>query len=152
LKEPIALSPQPWEKHMIFNGSADSGQLSVLAKVLDEYCRQAGIVAGHPARERLGRHVMELFKGGMDDPTELLAALNSSYDEWLGEVDLPSSFSRRAASWAKDKPAVTEPSSAAAVGSGGGGALRFPQADVADNSVHSPPRPPQRKDPGQQRF
>ena len=137
---------------MILNGSADSDQLSILAKVLDGYCHQAGIAAGHPARERLGRRVMELFQGGMDKSEELLAALNSSYDEWLGEVDLPSSSSRHAALWA-DKSAITEPSTAETVDSGGGGASRFPQAvNVADHSANSPPRPLQRKDPGKQRF
>eukprot|EP01035_Chromulina_nebulosa_P068523 gene68523-93893_t len=54
---------------MIPNSSAGSDQLSVLAKVLDEYCRQAGIAAGHAARERLGCRVMELFPG-MADPEQ----------------------------------------------------------------------------------
>jgi hypothetical protein len=125
---------------MMPNGSADSNQLSILAKVLDEYCRQAGIGAGHAARERLGRRVMELFQGGMDKSAELHAAMNSSYAEWQGEVDRLSSSSQQPVLWAID-PAITEPSSAEAVGSGGGGALRFPQADEADHSAISSPHP-----------
>ncbi|UVK46416.1 hypothetical protein BPNPMPFG_002059 [Mesorhizobium sp. AR07] len=136
---------------MIFNGSADSDQLSILAKVLDDYCRQAGIAAGHPARERLGRRAMELFQDGMDKSAELLAALNSSYDEWLGEVDPPSSSFQRAPLWAVEA-AGAEPSPTETVGSGGGGASCFPQADIADHSANSSPRLLQRKDPGKQRF
>ncbi|MFA6155571.1 hypothetical protein [Mesorhizobium sp.] len=135
---------------MVFNGSADSDQLSVLAKVLDEYCVQGGIVAGHPARQRLGRRVMELFQSGMDKPEDLLASLNSSYDEWLGEVGLPSSSSSQAALWAvEDKSATRDPSSAQAIGDG---PSRSSQADGAGHSAHSSPRPLQRKDPGKQRF
>ena len=133
---------------MTFNGSADSDQLSIISKVLDDYCRQAGIAAGHPARERLGRRVMELFQGGMDKAEDLPAAMNASYDEWLGEVDLPSSSLQQAALWADDdQSAITEPSSAETVGSGGGGASRFPQADIAEHSANSSPRPLQGRDP-----
>jgi hypothetical protein len=125
---------------MMSNGSTDSDQLSILAKVLDEYCRQAGIGPGHAARERLGRRVMELFQGGMDKSAELHAAMNSSYDEWLGEVDRLSSSSQQPVLWAID-PAITEPSSAETVDSGGGGALRFPQADAVEHPANSSPRP-----------
>ena len=126
---------------MVFNGSADSDQLSVLAKVLDEYCRQGGIVAGHPARQRLGRRVMELYQSGMEKPEDLLASLNSSYDEWLGEVGLPSSSSCQAALWAsEDKPAL------------GDGLSPSCQADGGGHAVQSSPRPLQRKEPRKQRF
>ncbi|WP_136621897.1 MULTISPECIES: hypothetical protein [Mesorhizobium] len=130
---------------MIFNGSADSDHLSSLAKVLDDYCRQAGIGAGHPARERLGCRVMELFQGGMDKPAELLAAMSFSYDEWLGEVDPPTSSVQRPALWAVE-PALTEPTPAETVGSGGGGASRFPQANAVEHAANSSPRPLQGKD------
>jgi hypothetical protein len=125
---------------MTFNGSADSEQLSLLAKVLDDYCFQAGIAAGHPARERLGRRVVELFQSGMNEPDELLSALNSGYDEWLGEVGLPSSSSEHAALLASDT-APPEPCSLTPVEAGGGGASRFPQADVVGHSTTSPPYP-----------
>lgn len=135
---------------MVFNGSADSDQLSVLSTVLDKCCLQAGIAAGHPARERLGRRVIELFQAGMDQPEDLLASLNSSYDEWLGEVGLPSSSSRQAALWAsEDKSATTDTS---AMQANGDGPSRSSQADGAGHSVHSSPRPLQRKDQGKQRF
>ena len=125
---------------MIFNGSADSDQLSILAKVLDEYCRQAGIAAGHAARERLGRRVMELFQGGTDNSADLHAAMNSSYGEWLGDVGRLTSSSQQPVLWAID-PAITEPSCAETVDSGGGGALRFPQADAVEPSANSSPHP-----------
>ncbi|WP_206438743.1 hypothetical protein [Mesorhizobium sp. M7D.F.Ca.US.005.01.1.1] len=130
---------------MIFNGSADSDQLSILGKVLDDYCRQAGIAAGHPARERLGCRAMELFQGGMDMPAELLAAMRFSYDEWLGEVDPQTSSVQRPALWAVEA-ALTEPTPAGTVGSGGGGASRFPQANAVEHSANSSPRPLQGKD------
>ena len=88
---------------MIFNDSADSKQLSVHTEVLDEYCRQAGIGADRTARQKLERRLMELFRGGMEKPAELFAALNTGYDEWLGEVGLSN----------KAKPAESpEPTSA----------------------------------------
>lgn len=125
---------------MMPDGSVDSNQLLILAKVLDEYCRRAGIGAGHAARERLGRRVMELFQGGMDKSSELHAAMNSSYAEWLGEVDRLPSSSQQPVLWAID-PAITEPSCAETVDSGGGGALRFPQADAVEHSANSSPHP-----------
>ncbi|QKD16209.1 hypothetical protein [Mesorhizobium sp. NZP2077] len=129
---------------MMPNCSVDSNQLSILAKVLDEYCRQARIGAGHAARERLGRRVMELFQGGMDKSAELHVAMNACYAEWLGEVDRQSSSPQQPVLWAVE-PAIMEPSPAEAVGSGGGGALRFPQADEADHSAISSPHPPLRR-------
>ena len=47
-------------------------QLSILATVVDDYCRQAGIAVGDPARERLGRQIIELFQSGMDQPDEFV--------------------------------------------------------------------------------
>ena len=106
----------------------------------DEYCRQAGIAAGHGARERLGRRVMELFQGGTDNSADLHAAMNSSYGEWLGDVGRLTSSSQQPVLWAID-PAITEPSCAETVDSGGGGALRFPQADAVEPSANSSPHP-----------
>lgn len=124
---------------MVFNRSMDSEQLLLLTKVLDDYCCQAGIAVGHPARERLGRRIVELFQSGIHNPDELLPALNSGYDEWLGEVGLPSSSSGYAASLASDT-ASPEPCSLVPVEARGGGTSRFPQADVVDRSTISPPR------------
>ncbi|WP_192257259.1 hypothetical protein [Mesorhizobium silamurunense] len=125
---------------MALNGSADSEQLSLLTNVIDDYCCQAGIAVGHPARGRLGRRIVELFQGGIHNPDELLSALNSGYDEWLGEVGRPSSSSEYAASLASGS-APPEPCSLTPVEARGGGASRFPQADVVDRSTTSPPRP-----------
>ncbi|WP_192355582.1 hypothetical protein [Mesorhizobium mediterraneum] len=95
---------------MTFNRATDPAQLSMLAAVVDDYCHQAGIAVGDPARERLGRHIIELFQGGMDEPDELLLALNHHYDEWLGEVGLPSSSSERAAEAGPSKELAHYPS------------------------------------------
>lgn len=97
--------------------------------MLDDYCCQAGIAVGHPARERLGRRIVELFQSGMHKPDELLSALNSGYDEWLGEVGLPSSSSEHAASLASDT-APPEPCSLTPVEVRGGGASRLPRSSV----------------------
>jgi hypothetical protein len=81
---------------MTFKGSPNSEQLSMLARVVDDYCHQAGIDVGDPARERIGRKIIELFQSGVDQPDELFLALNHGYDEWLGEVGLPSSSGQAA--------------------------------------------------------
>lgn len=101
----------------------------MLAKVVDEYCHQAGIAVGDPARERIGRHIIELFQSGMDKPDELLLALNHQYDAWLGEVGLPSSCAKQAAPLAS-------------------GAAPSP----ADHPSMSPQRFPQRKTPPKRGF
>lgn len=93
---------QQGRSDLSFNRVADPTQLSMLATVVDEYCHQAGIAVGDPARERIGRHIIELFRSGMDKPDELLLALDHHYDEWLGEGGLPSSRAEQAASLASD--------------------------------------------------
>jgi hypothetical protein len=113
------------------NGSADSKKRSIPATVLDEYCRQAGIAVGDPVRDRVGRQIIELFKSGVDKPDELLLALNHGYDEWLGEVGLPSSSSDQAASLVS-------------------GAT--PPIGPADHPSISPQRFPQRKTPPKRGF
>lgn len=128
-KRPPRFRPTKGEAIMTFNDSADSKQLSILATVVDDYCRQAGIAVGDPARERLGRQIIELFQSGMDQPDELLLALNHHYDEWLGEVGLPSSCANQAASLIS-------------------GAAPSP----ADHPSMSPQRFPQRKTPQERGF
>jgi hypothetical protein len=87
---------QQGRSDMTFKGSPNSEQLSMLARVVDDYCHQAGIDVGDPARERIGRKIIELFQSGVDQPDELFLALNHGYDEWLGEVGLPSSSGQAA--------------------------------------------------------
>ena len=108
---------------MTFKGSPNSEQLSMLARVVDDYCHQAGIDVGDPARERIGRKIIELFQSGVDQPDELFLALNHGYDEWLGEVGLPSSSDQ-----------------AASLASGAA-----PSIGTADHPSISPQRFPQRK-------
>jgi hypothetical protein len=116
---------------MTFNRATDPAQLSMLAAVVDDYCDQAGIAVGDPARERVGRHIIELFQGGIDEPDELLLALNHHYDEWLGEVGLPSSSSEWAASMASEDG---------------------PSKELAHHPSVSPQRFPQRKTPPRRGF
>jgi len=116
---------------MTFNGSPDSEQLLMLATVVDEYCHQAGIAVGDPTRDRLGRQIIELFQSGVDKPDELLLALNHGYDEWLGEVGLPSASSDQAASLVS-------------------GAAR--PIGTVDHPSISPQRFPQRKTPPKRGF
>ncbi|WP_208647148.1 hypothetical protein [Mesorhizobium kowhaii] len=114
-----------------FVGSAESRKPSIPATVLDEYCRQAGIAVGDPARDRVGRQIIKLFKGGVDKPDELLLALNHGYDEWLGEVGLPPSSSEQAASLVSGATLPTGPT---------------------DHPSISPQRFPQRKTPPKRGF
>ena len=95
---------------MTFNRATDPAQLSMLAAVVDDYCHQAGIAVGDPARRRLGRQIIELFQSGINKPDELLFALNHHYDEWLGEVGLPSSSSERVAEAGPSKELAHHPS------------------------------------------
>ncbi|ESY89713.1 hypothetical protein NKI51_26040 [Mesorhizobium australicum] len=71
---------------MFHNGSAESAQLSMLARVLSNYCNEAGIPAWHPAKEQFRRRLMILFRSGINQPDDLKAQMNSGYDEWLGEI------------------------------------------------------------------
>ncbi|SJM35631.1 hypothetical protein [Mesorhizobium delmotii] len=95
---------------MTFNRATDPAQLSMLAAVVDDYCHQAGIAVGDPARRRLGRQIIELFQSGINKPDELLFALNHHYDEWLGEVGLPSSSSELTAEAGPSKELAHYPS------------------------------------------
>jgi hypothetical protein len=91
LEELITLSPHEG-KAMSYGGFADSQQLSMLAKVLSDYCAKAGIPEGHAARDQFGRRLMDLFKSGIDQPDQLNSQMNTGYDEWLGEIDAPDHF------------------------------------------------------------
>lgn len=79
---------------MSHDESLDSGQLSMLAKILNDYCDRAGIPKGHPAREHFGRRLMDLFQAGVSEPGQLTARMNSGYDEWLGEIGAAGHFKR----------------------------------------------------------
>jgi hypothetical protein len=59
---------------------------SMLAKVLDDYCNEAGIPEGHSGRRHLQRQVLSLYRSGIVDPAELKAKMNDGYDAWLGET------------------------------------------------------------------
>ncbi|BAV45359.1 Uncharacterized protein MLTONO_0456 [Mesorhizobium loti] len=115
---------------MTGNRKADTTQLLMLASVVDEYCHQAGIAVGDPARERIGRHIIELFQNGMEQPDELLLGLDHHYDEWLGEVGQPAYSSEHAASLASDAGPPKEP----------------------QHPSIPPPRPLQRKTPPKRGF
>lgn len=119
-----------------FKGSVGSKRLSLLAKVLDDYCCRAGIAVGHPARERLGRRIVELFQSGIHNPDELLAALNSGYEKWLGEVGLPSSSSEHASLASHAAP----PESGSPMPVEARGRSRFAQGDTVDRPATPLPR------------
>lgn len=79
---------------MSFDHPIDSSQLSMIAKVLDDYCTEAGIAKGHPAREHFGRRLMDLFQSGIDQPEDLMSKMNAGYEEWLGETGTVDHFIR----------------------------------------------------------
>ncbi len=57
------------------NGIADPDQLAMLVRVLDNYCRQSGILPHSPEREHIAATIMALYEGGMTDEERLAAAL-----------------------------------------------------------------------------
>jgi hypothetical protein len=65
---------------------------SMLAKVLNDYCNEAGIPKGHPGRRHFGRQVLKLYSSGVVDPVELKAQMNNGYDDWLGEAGATKRF------------------------------------------------------------
>ncbi|MGX7876176.1 hypothetical protein ACVDG5_028890 [Mesorhizobium sp. ORM6] len=56
------------------NGVADSVELTILTKTLDDYCAAHHIV-GDSDRERIAIKVMSLFRQGLIRPEQLLAEL-----------------------------------------------------------------------------
>ena len=72
---------------MTLRGTDNEVQLATLTKILDKYCRQAGIAGSHPAREDLVSRLMALFVGGrIDSPDENRMALDSIGNDWRGHV------------------------------------------------------------------
>lgn len=61
---------------MPFRNMADAEQLATLTRILDEYCEQVGIEGSHPARERLARRLIALFRDGIDSPDDIKMALD----------------------------------------------------------------------------
>ncbi|ESX23323.1 hypothetical protein X767_16060 [Mesorhizobium sp. LSJC264A00] len=64
----------------------------MLAKVLNDYCTEAGIPEGHPARDHFARRLMSLFQRGVTDAADLKAKMNDGYEEWLGEIGATGPF------------------------------------------------------------
>jgi hypothetical protein len=70
----IRLSPGHREANMSPNGVADSVELTILTKALDDYCAAHHIV-GDSERERIAIKVMSLFRQGLIRPEHLSAEL-----------------------------------------------------------------------------
>lgn len=66
-------------------GIADAEQLAALAKLLDEYSKEIGIVGDKPARDRLAARIMCLFNEGIINPEDIRRNLDSSPGAWLVE-------------------------------------------------------------------
>ncbi|WP_287318928.1 hypothetical protein [Mesorhizobium sp.] len=92
MEESITLSPHARDKAMSFDDHLDSEQLATLAKVLKDYCTEAGIPKGHPAWEHFGRRLMSLFQSGIHHPDELTSKMNTGYEHWLGEIGATGPF------------------------------------------------------------
>jgi hypothetical protein len=60
---------------MSFRGVADSEQIAILTRVLDDYCREHGIEKGDPKREAFGCHIMAIFNSGLRRVDEIRATL-----------------------------------------------------------------------------
>ena len=59
---------------MLFNGSADSEQMAILAKALNDHCLAFGI-SDESERETIAVLVMSLFNNGATSAAELKAGL-----------------------------------------------------------------------------
>ncbi|WP_287319885.1 hypothetical protein [Mesorhizobium sp.] len=77
---------------MSFDDHLDSEQLATLARVLNDYCTEAGIPKGHPARDHFGRRLISLFRSGIDQPDDLKSKMNAGYEDWLGEIGATGPF------------------------------------------------------------
>ena len=58
-------------------GMADSAELAVLTKALDDYCARHGIEKG-PCRDDVAMQVLRLFQQGVTEPARLADGLESS--------------------------------------------------------------------------
>lgn len=56
-------------------GVADSAELAILTKAVDDYCAQHGIEHG-PRRDDIAIRVMQLFREGIIDPVMLADRLD----------------------------------------------------------------------------
>lgn len=60
---------------MKHSGIADPDQLAMLARVLEEYCAQSGILANSPEREHMAATLIALYERGIVEPERLIASL-----------------------------------------------------------------------------
>ncbi|MER9167681.1 hypothetical protein NKI12_09900 [Mesorhizobium australicum] len=77
---------------MSYDTPIEPEQLSMLTKVLSDYCTEAGIPESHPARDHFARRLMSLFQRGVADAADLKAKMNDGYEEWLGEIGATGPF------------------------------------------------------------
>ncbi len=61
---------------MKHNGTASPRQLSMLAKVLDDYCKRAGIPQDSQERELIAAAIIALYESGIANEEDLAAALS----------------------------------------------------------------------------
>ncbi|QOF72867.1 hypothetical protein IG197_07350 [Aminobacter sp. SR38] len=62
---------------MLANGMADSAQLTILTRAVDDYCAKYRIAGGRD-REEVATRVMALFRRGISDSRALAVALEKS--------------------------------------------------------------------------
>jgi hypothetical protein len=65
---------------MSFHGSADSTQLAVLTRALEEHCHNANIPAGSPEHQEIAHRVMRLFNAGTTRLEDIKQALAQHSD------------------------------------------------------------------------
>jgi len=73
--ERVALPPELGSDAMSFHGSADSSQLAVLTRALEEHCHNSNILAGSPEQQEIARRVMMLFNAGTTGLEDIKQAL-----------------------------------------------------------------------------
>ncbi|BCG92279.1 hypothetical protein [Mesorhizobium sp. 131-2-1] len=70
----------------------NSQQVMMLRTVLNDYCTEAGIPEGHPAKDHFSRRLLSLFQSGIVQPDVLKSKMNTGYEDWLGEIGATGHF------------------------------------------------------------
>lgn len=68
---------------MTTNGVVNPGELANLTRLLDDHCRERGIIDGDPMRRELAHLLMTMFNNGFRDEGSIKRALQANSDSFL---------------------------------------------------------------------
>lgn len=69
---------------MKYNGVADPNQLSMMKKVLQDFCSEAQIAEDSPDREHIATSIIALYESGVEDEEELARLLAAQWRDKAG--------------------------------------------------------------------